>query len=429
MLTPFAEEEVVSSDCGTFLECRLLLVPMLLIAFLSSGQAQETRGMPGELEISLDLAAGQRRGYHISGTIPLQLPDRDDTFIVKARMRAYWRLIPIYHKCKLNLAFIPLQVIGRRNHDRLTLALSLAPEVLRPACSNDGPMEATYKALVNIGNLNSTEFTLFVADGSNEERTVEDSPQQGKLTEKITLHLACPVRYINSESAPAISVLPTDAAPWPLLFDDSRTSAELSALTKRPSGVVGLTRPTKPYPPLTSFRAKSRPAALRQGFCFSISSIQVEFTPVEMLLANKYPDESCEYKVIREHEMRHYQDLQSLFVRYQALVAVALRQAGLPTAARPVFVESVEERTSQTKILLQSMLQPIYASMERDLQADADARDAPEQRVLSWSKCPNWYERFTDMPRRTSFPSELESEAIRLAPVQTASEFSSQRNK
>jgi hypothetical protein len=148
-----------------------------------------------------------------------------------------------------------------------------------------------------------------------------------------------------------------------------------------------------------------------------------------MLLANKYPDESCEYKVIREHEMRHYQDLQTLFVRYQALVVVALRQAGLPTAARPVLVESVEEGTSQTKILLQSMLQPIYASMERDLQADADARDAPEQRVLSWSKCPNWYERFTDMPRRTSFPPELESEAIRLAPVQTASELSSQRNK
>jgi hypothetical protein len=121
-----------------------------------------------------------------------------------------------------------------------------------------------------------------------------------------------------------------------------------------------------------------------------------------MLLANKYPHESCEYKVIREHEMLHYQDLQILFVRYQALVIAALRQAGLPTTERPVFVESVTEGTTQSKTRLQSTLQPIYASMERDLQADADARDALEQRILSWSKCPSWYARFTGVQQHRS---------------------------
>jgi hypothetical protein len=80
-------------------------------------------------------------------------------------------------------------------------------------------------------------------------------------------------------------------------------------------------------------------------------------------------------------------------------------------------------------MLLQSTLQPIYALMERDLRADADARDAPEQRVVSWSKCPNWYERFTDVPRRASLSSEQSGEAIHLEPRQTAKEFSSQRNK
>ena len=226
------------------LECRLLLASMLLIAFLSSGQAQEAGEMPGELEISLDRAAEQGLGYHISGIIPLQLPDRDDIFIVKAKMRAYWRLTSMYRKCRLNLAFIRLQVVGRRNHDRLTLKLSLTPEVLRPACADDKPVETTDQFVVNTGNLNSTEFTLFVADGSNEERTVEDSPQLGKLTGKLTLHLACPVRLVDSESVPVISVLPTDIVSWPLRFDDSKTSAELSALAARPSGVVGLTRPS-----------------------------------------------------------------------------------------------------------------------------------------------------------------------------------------
>ena len=67
--------------------------------------------------------------------------------------------------------------------------------------------------MVTTGNLKSTEFTLFVADGCNEERTVEDSQQLGNLTGKVTLHLACPVRLVDSESVPAISVLPSEACP------------------------------------------------------------------------------------------------------------------------------------------------------------------------------------------------------------------------
>jgi len=249
--------------------------------------------------------------------------------------------------------------------------------------------------MVNTGELDSTEFTLFVADGSNDERTVEDSARLGKLTGKLALHLACPVRSGALENEPAISVLPTDTVPWPLLFDDSKTSEELSALAARPSAVLGLTRPSKPYPPLALFRAASRRAALRQGFCFWVKSIRVEFTPVEILLASKYPFGSCEYKVIREHEMLHYQDMQVLFTRYQALVIAALRQASLPTIERPVFVESVLEGTSQSKTRIESTLQPIYASMEKALYADADARDALEQRVLSWSQCRNRYPNVT----------------------------------
>jgi hypothetical protein len=49
---------------------------------------------------------------------------------------------------------------------------------------------------------------VFVADGSNDERTVEDSSHLGKLTGKLTLHLACPVRLcVTQRRAPvAISV-------------------------------------------------------------------------------------------------------------------------------------------------------------------------------------------------------------------------------
>jgi len=378
---------------------RFLLASMLLIASLNVLQAQDSGETPAELDISLDEAAGKGLDFHINGTIPLQLPDGYDTFVVKTKVRPYWRLTPVRGKCSVNEAFITVQVAGERNQDQLTLTLSFAPEVLHlPACGNERLAEGSHKLTVNTGELNSREFRLFVTDGSRDEHTVKDSLNLGRLTGKLTLHLACPVKLVVGESVPEISVSPTDATPWPLLFDDSKTPAELSALAAGSSSVVGLTRPSKPYPPLALFRPASRRATLRQGVCFWVNSLEVKFTPVEILLANKYPPESCEYQVIREHEMLHYQDLQVLFRRYQALVITALRKAGIPTMERPAFVSSVMEGTNQTKTRLQAALLPIYASMEEALRTDADARDGPEQRVLSWNKCPSWYATITRQP-------------------------------
>jgi len=380
---------------------RLPLASMLVIVFLNLGQAQERGEMPAELEINLDRTTKLGLGYHIRGTIALQLPDTDDTFVVKTRMRAHQRLTPVQRKCNLNIAFIPLQIVGRRNQDRLTLSLRLDPQFLQPACNDNQPTMTTSKFMVNTGKLDSTEFTLLVADGSNDERTVEDSAHPGKLTGKLALHLACPVISDARENEPAISVLPTDTVPWPLLFDNSKTSEELSAIATRPSAVLGLTRPSKPYPPLVFFRAASRRAALRQGFCFWVKSIRVEFTPVEILLASKYPAGSCEYTVIREHEMLHYQDMQILFTRYQALVIAALRQASLPTVERPIVVESVLEATNQSRTQIEATLQPIYASMEKALHADADARDSLDKRILSWSQCRS---RYPTVARQVTIP-------------------------
>jgi hypothetical protein len=374
---------------------RLPFAAMLLAAFTNVLHAQERESMPAELEVSLDRVTKQGIGYHISGRIPLELPNGDDNFVVKAKMRAYWRFSTVYRKCKLGVTFVPLEILGRRDQDRLRLAISLHPEMPRPACDDGSLVEAASKVLVNVGDLNSTEFTLFVADGSDAERTVEDSSHLDRFTGKLALHLACSGSSIDSDIAPAISVLPTDTIQWPLLFDDTQTSTELSALAKTPWGVVGLTRPSRPYPPMATFRSVSRHAALRPGFCFWVKSLQVEFTPIEMLLASKYPAGSCEYNVIREHEMLHYQDLQILFIRYQGLVMSALREAGLPTIEKPAFVESILEGSTQAKTRIEATLQPIYASMEKALLADADARDSPEERMRSWNQCSSWAARFT----------------------------------
>jgi hypothetical protein len=411
------------------LKDRLLLTSMLFVAFLPGGQAQDAGGMPAELEISLARSAGKVIGYRVSGAIPLKVPDGDDTFFVTAKLPAYWHLDAVNRKCGLNRFAVALRVVGKRQQDRLKLALSLTPDVRWPPCAENKAIETTSEFPVSTGDLRPTEFTLSLADGSNDERPVESSSPPGQLTGKVTLHLACPVGLGVSESAPMISVLPADTVQWPLQFDDSKTSAELSALAATPSGVVGLTRPSKPYPPIALFRGAIGHSGLRQGFCFWVKSIQVEFAPVEILIANKYQPGTCEYKVIREHEMLHYQDIQKLFMRYQARVILAIRQAGLPTIERPAFVGSVTEGTSQSQTRLQNTLRPIYALMEKTLVADADARDGPQQRMLSWSQCPEWYTRLTGVRSRASLLLDLDPESLHLVPEQTASAWSTPRSE
>jgi len=393
------------------LKDRVLLTSMFLVALLHPGQAQDAGGIPAELEISLNQHGRQVPGYRVSGTIPVPLPDRNDTFVVTAKMPAYWRLDPVSRKCRSNRFVIELKVVGRRSQDRLRLTLSHTPEALQPTCGDDKAIETISKLRVDPRTLPPTEYTLFVADGSNDERTLEDST--GKLTGKVTLHVACPVGLGVSESAPTISVLPTGTVPWPLQFDDSKTSAELSALAATPSGVVGLTRSSRPYLSTAVLRGAIRHSALRQGFCYWVRSIQVEFTPVEVLIASKYPAGTCEYKVIREHEMLHYKDFQSLFIRYEALVIAALREGGFPTIERPAFFGSATEGTSQSKMRLQNTLQPLYALMEKTLLADADARDAPQQRLLSWSQCSEWNAPLIGERSRASYPSDLDQDRIR----------------
>ena len=395
LLTQSRQKKHSEKQSNPMLEHTLTVASMLLIAFLSLGGAQAAGEMPAELEINLDRVTQEGLGYHIKGTIPLQLPDGDESFVVEEVMRSYWNIAPVQRKCRSNVAFITLRVAGRRDRDRLTVALSLTPVILRPSCDDDKPMEPTYESMVDTVNLNSTEFSLAIAEGSDDERTLEDPLHLVKLTGKLTLHLACPVRLMVSESEPLISVLPTETLPWPLRFDDSKTPAELRALDPSAAAVVGATRPSRPYPPVAFFRVASKHAFLRPGFCVWVKSVQVEFTPIEILLASKYSPGSCEYNVIRDHEMLHYQDMQALFIRYRARVLEAVRLAGLPTIERPVFVGSVAEGTDQIETRLQSTLQPLYALMEEARQADAGARDAPEQRVLSWSKCPSWYAAIT----------------------------------
>ena len=73
-------------------EHRLTVASMLLIAFLNLGGAQAAGEMPAELEINLDRVTQKGLGHHIKGTIPLQLPDGDESFVVEEVMRSEWSI-------------------------------------------------------------------------------------------------------------------------------------------------------------------------------------------------------------------------------------------------------------------------------------------------------------------------------------------------
>ena len=106
----------------------------------------------------------------------------------------------------------------------------------------------------------------------------------------------------------------------------------------------------------------------------------------------------------------------------------ALRQAGFPQYSDPFLSGLSWKLQIRAKLDYEARFSPSTPLMKKARQADADARDAPEQRVLTWSKCTDWYLRSTVRPT-ASLPSDLNRETMHLVPEQTASEFRRGPNK
>jgi hypothetical protein len=202
------------------------------------------------------------------------------------------------------------------------------------------------------------------------------------------LSLACPLQAPGPDNALQIKISPPEDQPWPLKFDHTKTSAEISALKTWPGGLnFGLTI-AKAGPQISITWQETSSGTLGGGSCPYVESIDIDFQDIRMYVSKKYSVGSCEYRETRQHEEKHYKAYVDTLRLYQPYFKQALKQVNIPTRARPVFVGNFDAGTDNITAAIKGHLKNIVDTLADQMNQERIEVDEETEAVLA--RCRNW---------------------------------------
>lgn len=126
------------------------------------------------------------------------------------------------------------------------------------------------------------------------------------------------------------------------------------------------------------------------GYCVALKSaeIRVGYTEMTVYVSSDYPEDSCEYKAILEHEREHVEINRRVLESFEAKIKQAV--ARTVTGKRAIRVYNEAEARSAYLLALKRSLEPVLDALESQRQrrsAKIDSKDS-YRRVLS--RCDGW---------------------------------------
>jgi hypothetical protein len=131
----------------------------------------------------------------------------------------------------------------------------------------------------------------------------------------------------------------------------------------------------------------------RDGYCVWVDSVDVNFSYAQMdvYISSDYPDGSCPYRVILNHENQHVAIDERVLAKYRTLFeAVLRRNRTIPTRAHPLSVVSVKNGKSIIEERLNRIVHPILEAYKKEVIRENGKIDTPASYRRSQSLCNNW---------------------------------------
>jgi len=129
------------------------------------------------------------------------------------------------------------------------------------------------------------------------------------------------------------------------------------------------------------------------GFCVWLESVNVDFSYVtlDVYVSSQYPEGTCPYQVILNHENHHVSIDQRVLAKYRARIDWVLKHnRSIPTRRHPMTVVSMENG----KAILSAKLNAIVDAVTRDYQKEITRQngkiDTPAAYKRTQSLCNNW---------------------------------------
>lgn len=356
----------------------------LAALLLGAGFAYAQTPMPARLEVSLRIRAPQIERDD-TGYVEFQLPESGKfsgvgSLVIKVRYTLRGG-----GTCTSNESrTIPLEVSGKREGQQIKLTVTKDYQhLLKFVCWVDH-LRSDEKA--PLGRV-PYDVDLYVADKANRTISIADF---GSINEVHTLRLACPVT-VQRPSPPTIEMSPVPSQnPWPLVLDNSQPAEQIKALKAKSTAggtSLGLTKFNGPKLEVEKGFQKSQ---FGGGLCVSVAAMTIKYEPIKMFIASKYKPDSCEYRVLKEHENLHYQDISALARKSQQEMKEAGESARLPSREQPWYVHDEAEANRLIDQVIRETFKPIVSRLIDQGGVKTAERDTPGNVDAVLRQCVNW---------------------------------------
>jgi hypothetical protein len=129
------------------------------------------------------------------------------------------------------------------------------------------------------------------------------------------------------------------------------------------------------------------------GFCVWVDSVDVSFSYSQMnvYVSSQYPEGSCPYRVILNHENQHVSIDQRVLAKYRTRIEWALKKSrSIPTKAHPLSVVSMNNGKAIIAAKLNQIVDPILQAYKNEIARENGKLDTPANYRRTQALCNNW---------------------------------------
>ncbi len=173
-------------------------------------------------------------------------------------------------------------------------------------------------------------------------------------------------------------------------YDHTRSRKEFERFAKtRNPNMLGLTVANLRL----NMGGKSTIQSNGKQYCATISEINfyLGFDEIDVYIDKKYPKNSCNYKVIKEHEDYHVAVSQQAMIFFKPDIDRELKQ--IVSQLKPEYTNS---RTNAERIkdkqfkMIQKQIEPLLKHINKKINEKNSAIDTPESYAKTTKKCRKW---------------------------------------
>ena len=197
---------------------------------------------------------------------------------------------------------------------------------------------------------------------------------------------AQPTPCVPDGIPPIITLTPADPA---VVYDQSHSSAEITGVSADRVGgrTLGMTVATFTSILKVNFRIHPVPG----GVCMEVNELNVTlgYETTVVYIGNDWPQGSCQYAAVLEHEDKHVGINRGTFAQYLPYYRSALAEA----ATNPGFPYFALDKATGAAVLsdyLDKILDAATAEMVRRRDQLNALLDSPESYAYTRNECPRW---------------------------------------